>query len=156
MFGHPLHPIAVHLPVMLLIGGVLVDLASTRPAWFAWRRAGFIHLLAGTVGALLAAVTGAIDAIKATTPDGGAMLMNHALFSGLATVVFGIMLALRIAFRSRQTRAGVSRDELEVEVPRRSAAVYFALAVLGVGLLIATGFTGGELVYVQGVGTALQ
>lgn len=149
MFGHPLHPIAVHLPVVLLVGGVLVDVVS---AWlFAWRKAGFFHLMLGTVGALAALLTGGLDA--RAVPAGGAisLLQLHTLFAILATLAFGLMAAGRIYFRIRHARSGAPGDP-EAAVPTGRAAIYFALAAAGVALMMATGYTGGELVYGQGVG----
>lgn len=149
MFGHPLHPIAVHLPVVLLVGGVLVDIVS---AWLvAWRRAGFFHLVLGTAGALAALLTGGLDA--RSVPAGGAypMLRSHTLFAILATLAFGLMAVGRIYFRIHHGRSGAPGDP-EGTVPAGRAAAYFALAAAGVALMVATGFTGGELVYGHGVG----
>lgn len=150
MFGHPLHPIAVHFPVVLLVGGVLVDIVS---AWlFAWRKAGFFHLVLGTVGALAALLTGTLDA--RSVPAGGAdtLLQLHTLLAILATLAFGLMLAGRIYFRMRHTASGAPGDP-EANVPASRAAAYFALAAAGLVLMVAAGYTGGELVYGQGVGT---
>lgn len=150
MFGHPLHPIAVHLPIALLLGGVLIDLASV---WrIAWRNAGFTHLVFGVVGAVAALVTGTRDAL--TVPIGGAdaLLQCHTYSAILATVVFGLMAAGRIYFRIRHMRSGASGDA-ETGVPTSRAATYFALAAFGVAMIVVTGYTGGGLVYDQGIGT---
>jgi uncharacterized membrane protein len=145
--GHPLHPIAVHFPVVLLMGGVLIDVAS---AWLVtWRKAGFFHLVLGTAGALAALLTGGLDAQSVPAAGAESLLQNHALLAILATVVFGLMAIGRIYFRIRDARSGVP----EATVPAGRAAAYFALAAAGVALIVATGYTGGGLVYGQGVGT---
>lgn len=149
MSGHPLHPIVVHFPVVLLLGGVLVDVAS---AWIvAYRKAGFAHLVFGTVAALAALLTGSLDAHS--VPAGGAnLVLSHALFSVLTILTFGLMAAGRSYFRIRHMRSGAVGDP-EATVPAGRAAAYFALAAVGVALVVATGYTGGELVYGQGVET---
>lgn len=113
MFGHPLHPIAVHFPVVLLIDGL--D-ARSVPA-----------------GA-----------------DG--LVRSHTVFAILATLTFGLMAAGRIYFRIRHGRSGAPGDP-EASVPAGWATAYFAFATVGLVLMVATGSTGGELVYGQGVGT---
>lgn len=149
MFGHPLHPIAIHLPIVLLMGGVLVDIASV---WrYAWRKAGFVHLVLGTVGALAALLTGSFDA--QSVPGGGAnaSLQLHAVYATLATLVFGVMAAGRIYFSICHVRSSAQGDP-EANVPAGRMTAYFALAAVGVALLVATGYTGGQLVYGQDVG----
>jgi len=150
MFGHPLHPIAVHLPIALLIGGVLIDVASV---WrIAWRNAGFTHLVFGTVGVLVALLTGIGDAYSVPAGGADALLQCHTNSAILATLVFGLMAAGRTYFRLRHKRSGAAGDP-EATVPAGRGAVYFALAAAGVALIVVTGYTGGELVYGQGVGT---
>ena len=152
MSGHPLHPIAVHFPIVLLVGGVLVDVAS---AWlYAWRKAGFFHLVLGTAGAMAALITGIPDARSVPAGAANTLLQYHTLFSILATAVFGLMAAGRIYFRSRHVRSGAPGDP-EANVPAGRATAYFALAAAGVALMVATGYTGGGLVYGQGVGTVV-
>ncbi|MGE5591044.1 MAG: DUF2231 domain-containing protein [Bacillota bacterium] len=149
MFGHPLHPIAVHLPIVLLVGGVLVDVASVWRC--AWRKAGFFHLVLGTVGALTALLTGRLDA--PSVPSGGAstVLQLHTVLAILATLVFGLMAAGRVYFRIRHARLRAPGDP-EANVPAGPVTAYFALAAVGVALLAATSYTGGDLVYREGLG----
>lgn len=150
MFGHPLHPIAVHLPIALLIGGVLIDIASK---WrFAWRNAGFTHLVFGVAGSVVALLTGKVDARSVPAGEASAWLQCHTGAAILATLVFGLMAAGRIYFRIRHMRSGAAGDP-EASVPAGRAAAYFALAAAGVALIVATGYTGGGLVYDLGVGT---
>jgi len=149
VFGHPLHPIAVHFPVVLLVGGVLIDVAS---AWmFAWRKAGFLHLVLGTAGAIAALFTGLIDARSIPAGEGNTLLQLHTLLAYLTTLVFGLMAAGRIYFRIHRARTHTPGDP-EASVPAGPAGAYFALAVIGVALIVATGYTGGDLVYGQGIG----
>ncbi len=149
MFGHPLHPIVVHLPIVLLMGGVLVDAVSV---WrYAWRQAGFVHLVLGTAGALAALLTGSLDAQSIPSGGAGTVLQLHTVLAILATLFFGLMAAGRIYFRIRQARPRAPGDP-EANVPAGPLTAYFALAAVGIALIVATGYTGGELVYGQGLG----
>lgn len=150
MTGHPLHPIAVHFPVVLLIGGVLVDVVS---AWLvAWRKAGFFHLVLGTIAALAALLTGGWDARSVDGTGTNTLLRSHTVFAILTTLAYGLMAAGRIYFRIRHAKSGALGDP-EANVPVCRAAIYFAFAAIGVILMVATGFTGGGLVYGQSVST---
>lgn len=142
MFGHPLHPIAVHLPITLLFFGVLIDFASIKHE--TWRKAGLVHLVLGVIGAAAAVLTGNFDARGVGSSF---MLDTHRCFANGALIVFAIMAVGRIYFKIRYS---------ETNIPTARAATYLVLGVIGVGLLVATGFTGGELVYGQGIGTAVM
>jgi uncharacterized membrane protein len=90
-------------------------------------------MLGGLIGALLAAVPGLIDMFSITNPEVGKVAWNHMLLNLVALVVFGIDLYLRTVLET-------------------DAFIPILLSGFGVLLLAFSGWLGGELAYVHGVG----
>src|SRR5688572_6001447 len=59
-FGHPLHPILVHLPIGLFLLSFIFDVA-TLATWTAGVRPAFFTMALGVITAILAAMPGIID-----------------------------------------------------------------------------------------------
>ena len=138
---HPIHPMAVHFPIALLMASVLFDLAATRWRHGSFREAGFYTLILGVLGAILAVLTGAIEeeaAEEAGIPE--SVLEIHETLGYATLALFGALLVIRLAVRLRWMR----------ERP----ALYLTLGLLGVVIVAATGFYGGSLVYDFGAGVA--
>jgi uncharacterized membrane protein len=136
LFGHPIHPMLIVVPLGLFIGAVIFD------AIYLWRgistlaSVGFWNIAAGVAGGLLAAVFGLIDwlAIPAGTRAKRIGLW-HACSNVLAILVFAAVLWMRNGAQTRATTLGLFTIEV------------IALLIGAVG-----GWLGGELVDRLGVG----
>ncbi|MEW6283053.1 MAG: DUF2231 domain-containing protein [Candidatus Eremiobacterota bacterium] len=138
-----LHPAMVHFPLALLFSAVLIDLVAF------WRKderlafAGFLNLILGTLGVMLAFVTGNMAEIWAArqhitqTP-----LKLHENFAQFTSWAFIALLSLRSFVHVRRNRPYF--------------AAYLLCGVISLGMLSATGWLGGELVYKYAAGVAVK
>lgn len=144
----PLHPFTVHVPLALLLAHALFTLL------YLWRRTPSLEtsayhcLIVGWFGAVLATLTGSLDAWQqiysgsagATTDLALLNRVNAHAASGLAIViVYGNLLL-------RRRRLPTLLDD---PVQRRG---YLRLLAVGVLLLLLGGWLGGQLVYRFGLG----
>lgn len=127
ILGHPLHPIAVHLPIGALVASTtfqilgVAGLDATAPARWA--------LAFGLVGAGLAMATGLVDLLAATEDaEVQGCLAQHLGAMGGATACYAAAWA--------------------VSAPLPALGLH----LLGLVLLVVGGRAGGELVYRHGVG----
>ena len=134
---YDLHPVLIHFPTALLTVSVGFDLLS--PLKPEWRPVGWITLFLGTIGAFGATATGLIT----TWPYEGTPL--ELLIEPHQTLAF----ATTLSFIGLTIWRGLS---LRKEVDIASSRLYMILSILGVILLVATGLTGGNLVYEYGIG----
>jgi uncharacterized membrane protein len=138
LFGHPVHPMLVHLPMGLLLTAPLWDLIGlVRPSGAAISAVvGEWTLAVGCLGGLAAAVAGMVD--FGALPEGhpAARAANFHLYLVLgALALFGTSLLVRHGHGA----AGVTPTLL-------------GLDVAGVLCLAAGGYFGAEMVYRHGVG----
>jgi uncharacterized membrane protein len=135
--GHPLHPAVVPLPIGAFTGALAADVAyaATRDPFFA--RAGRLLTFAALLTCGVAAVLGGIDfwSTRAIRSHGTAWI--HFIGNALTLALAGLSLGVR------------SRGERSAVVPRG-----LALSALSAGLLMLTGWVGGELSYRHRVGIA--
>ena len=131
------HPMLNHFVIALLIVSVMLDL------WGRWnpgiRYTAWVTLVLGTLATIPTVITG----ILAHVPyEGTAVIESIELHEqlGLATAALFMVLTLW-RWRSR-------RNEGTAPAP----APYLALTFVALGVLTATGLTGGQLVYRLGVG----
>ena len=137
--SHPIHPLTVHFPIALLFTSVFFDLLGMITENKNFRQTGFWLLILGLIGGIVAAIFGAwseemVEAMG--VPEEAVDL--HETFAIITLIVFGILLAIRWWIRSRWSV--------------RDRVLYLCVAMLGLLLLGATGFYGGELVYRYGAG----
>jgi uncharacterized membrane protein len=137
--GHPLHPMLVPLPIGLLVGSVLADiafLASGREQM--WYDIAFWALIAGVVTALLAAVAGLGDYLGvAVHTDARRMATAHMLINVAAVVLFVISIGLRL------DNGALAAGEFT------TAFILSLVAVVG---LAVSGWIGGELSFRKHLG----
>jgi uncharacterized membrane protein len=134
-----LHALLNDFPIALLVTAVFFDLLALASRRVVLRQVGFSLLLVGALGAIAAVVSGLqaeehIDHGEAVHQVMG----THEQFALISLGVFGVLALWRL-FRER--RMGGSE---------RTATVIASLA--GIGVLFATGFYGGKLVFEHAAG----
>jgi len=134
---HPIHPMLVHFPIGFFVLSFLVDLASLIvPDTPHLLRASFYAMLLGLITALLAAVPGFVDYSDIRNDHPGKRTATaHMSLNLIAVAVYGINLSLR---SSSLVDARISVGPL-------------ILSLVGIGLLSASGYLGGKLVYDEGI-----
>jgi uncharacterized membrane protein len=136
---HPLHPMVVHFPIALLSTALLFEVLEALLKRDFFREAALWLLGLGTLGAVVAAVTGILqeDTVEAAgVPERALEQHETAAFATIA--VFAALLAMRW-FRGRRW------------IPNHPA-IFSVLALTGLILLGLTGYLGGGLVYTHGAG----
>jgi len=132
MSGQPVPSLLIHLPILLLIVGGVLDLyglARRRPAF---QHAAVLLLVIGLLGGVLSAVIG-FGGVGGSAPAGLSPSASlHALWAIATLVVFGGLLALRLA-----ARRGWS-PQLK--------SMYIVMAIIGVIVLAIAGVYGAELI----------
>lgn len=136
--GHPIHPMIIPFPIALWIFSLVADVVYLwrgNPVWKDY--ISFYALLAGILGAAVAAVPGIIDWWSIRDRKVKRLANWHARLNIAAVVIFAIDLYLR-------TTAGAQWIGESLSIP-------FALSLIGVLLITISGWLGGEMVYVHGV-----
>ncbi|MGH2493886.1 MAG: DUF2231 domain-containing protein [Ktedonobacteraceae bacterium] len=133
--GHPMHPMLVVYPLGLLTLSPIFDIVHWITGNGYWSTVAFWMIAAGTLGGLLAAVTGTIDwlAIPAGTRAKTVGLVHGA----------GNYLVLALFIVSWFTRLNAQANP---------PIIAYVLTFLGAALFMATGYLGGELTLHFGVG----
>lgn len=134
-----LHPMLVHFPIALLMTSVLFDAVGAWLTRESLREAALWGLVLGLLAGVAAFAAGdmaAEAAERAGVPE--SLIETHEHLAGATLGVFGALLAWRLLLRNRFS-------------PRTQIA-YLMVAIVGLGLLSATGHYGGSLVYEHGVG----
>ncbi len=141
--AHPIHPLLVHFPIALLFTSVFFDLLGMITENKNLRQTGQWLLILGLIGGIVAAVFGfwTEEAVEAMGVPEEAV-DRHETFAIITLIVFGILLAIRWWIKNRWSV--------------RDRVIYLCVAMLGLLLLGATGFFGGELVYRFGAGVQTQ
>jgi uncharacterized membrane protein len=131
--GHPLHPIIIPLPIGLWIFSLISDIIF-KMGWGGpvWNDVAFYTIGGGIVGALIAALPGFVDLTDISNPKTKSIALWHMSINLLAVGVYALNFWLRM-----HRAAG---DNLPV-----------MLSVVGVVLIVISGWLGGELVYVRGM-----
>jgi len=134
---HPIHPILVHFPIGLFFLSFLLDLASLAfPSVPNLVRDSFYAMLVGLIMALVAAVPGFVDYTDIRSDHPGKRTATaHMILNFMVVVVYGINLGVR------------SSSLLDPKISMGP----FILSLVGVGLLSASGYLGGRLVYDEGI-----
>jgi uncharacterized membrane protein len=130
---HPIHPILVVFPIGLWVFSFVCDLAYAASGHASWYDAAFYAMAGGIIGGVAAAIPGLIDLLSINTPIVRRMGITHMLLNICAVALFSINLFLRT-----QMGAGSVAPVL--------------LSVIGLFLILMSGWLGGQMVYVYGVG----
>lgn len=130
---HPIHPMLVSIPIGLWLFSLVCDLIgrnSLHPdLWFVLA---LYTMIAGVLGAIVAAVPGLIDLISLRDRLHRRIALTHMVLNLVIVAMYVGNLALRI---SEPTRTGPP----------------LVLSVLAIVLLLVSGWLGGSLVHVHGV-----
>ncbi len=135
-FGHPIHPMLVMFPLGLLPTALIFDIICLSTGNPRWADVSFWMITAGIIGALLAAIFGAID--WAAIPR-GTRAFRVATWHGVGNLVVAVLF--------------VASWILRLNTPALPITA-FVLAATGNALALVTGWLGGELVDRLGVGVA--
>jgi uncharacterized membrane protein len=141
IMGHPIHPMLIPFPIALWVFSLVADIVSllrTDPSKAAgWSWMAFWTLLAGCLGAVVAAVFGIIDWLSIKDHEVKKVANWHARFNVLALLLFAA---------SWYLRRGVDFTN-----PNGGLKMPIALSVVGVIVVTISGWLGGELVFKYGV-----
>src|SRR5687768_5525472 len=146
-FGHPLHPALVHFPIGLFVISLCLDIASylnvTSNDLF---RASLYTMGCGLAMGILAALTGLVDRsdIRLDHPARKTSTI-HILLNLTALALFAINFFLRAL--APPDRAGVGQTDLA-----GLHLAYLLLSLVGVGIILVSGYLGGTMVYDNGIG----
>jgi uncharacterized membrane protein len=135
LFGHPIHPMLVPLPIGLLVGALATDIAYRSTSDPFWARGSFWLLIGGLATGLLAAVAGLIDFLTIREANSRAAGWVHLLGNVTALATAGANIWLR-------------RDNQTVVI--EGWGLWLSVAI--VALLGITGWLGGELSYRYRIG----
>jgi uncharacterized membrane protein len=141
--GHPIHPMIIPFPIALWVFSLVADviyLWRGNPVWRDY--IAFYTLLAGIIGAVVAAVPGFIDWLSLKNPEVVKIANWHARLNVIALLIFAASFYLRTSGGS--------------ELVSGSYTIPFALSVLGVILITISGWLGGEMVFKHGVAVEAQ
>lgn len=132
--GHPIHPLLVPFPIAFLVGALATDLTFWATAGAFWARASAWLIGAGLVMGALAAVLGLTDFLSIPRAR-GATGWAHFLGNAVALIVSLVNLLLRTGDPAAEILpAGI------------------ILSFITVGILLVTGWLGGELAYRYKIG----
>jgi uncharacterized membrane protein len=136
LFGHPIHPMLIVLPLGLLSAAVVFDVVRLITGEEAFSTVAFWNIAAGVVGGLGAALFGAWDWWHIPRDTRAKRI---GLWHGGGNVVVVALFALSWILR-------IGRADYE------PGALAYALSFGGLALAAVTGWLGGELVDRLGVG----
>jgi uncharacterized membrane protein len=134
--GHPIHPMLVTIPIGLWIFSLVCDFIAMRSATpETWNVVALYALVGGIVGALAAAVPGLVDLVS---------LRDRAIKkTGL------IHMSINLTVVALYVVNAWLRFEGQAGTP-------FILSLVAVAMLAVSGWLGGKMVYLAGVGVSPQ
>jgi nitrite reductase/ring-hydroxylating ferredoxin subunit/uncharacterized membrane protein len=133
---HPLHPILVSFPIAMWAGGFIFYLMGVNGSNQGLWAAGYYSIIAGCVGAALAAVPGVVDWLLVVPPNSSAK-KRGLIHGGLNTL--NLLLFIYIAYRVGSP----------AKQPDGTSLVLMAIGVVVLGV---AGWLGGTLVYRNQIG----
>jgi len=137
-----LHPVVVHFAIALLSLTILFDFIYWVSYKDKYLELGHFTIALGTLAALVAVFSGNQARQTLDVPEDLINLVNQHQLSGEITIwLFIALVILRIIYLKRNW------------FKTRLRWIYIAVAVIGTIFLFRTGFLGGEMVYIYGLGT---
>ena len=140
--GHPIHPMLIPFPIALWVFSFVADLIYLWRGNPGWEWMASWTLLAGCLGAIVAAVFGIIDYFAIKDKQVAKVANWHARFNVLALLLFAA---------SWYLRRGIDLANVNGRL-----TLPIALSAVGVIAVSISGYLGGELVFKHGVGVNPQ
>ena len=132
--GHPIHPMLVTIPIGLWIFSLVADLVGMRSANAqTWSTVAFYAMVGGIIGALAAALPGLVDLLSLKDRDIKKTAVIHMSINLTVVALYAI---------NAWTRYNNSVTD----------RVSLMLSILAVAMLAVSGWLGGKMVYLAGVG----
>ena len=129
---HPIHPMLVPIPIGLWLFSFACDLLFVLGAGAThWATIGYYSMIAGIVGALVAAIPGLIDLIFLKGPP-KKIAIAHMTINVTVVILYAVNVGTRIG------GAAIAGTPL-------------VLSIIAVSLLAVSGWLGGHMVYVHHV-----
>lgn len=136
--GHPIHPMLVTIPIGLWIFSLVADLVAMRSsASETWALVALYSLVGGIVGALAAALPGLVDLLSLKERA----IKKTALIHMSLNLTIVALYVVNAWLRWGGTAPG---------------GAPLALSVLAVAMLAVSGWLGGKMVYLAGVGVSTE
>ena len=140
IFEHPIHPMLIVFPIGLWIFSLACDLVRLAGGSSdAWTTVAFYSMVGGLIGALCPAVPGFVDLLfyKGGAPPVKKIALTHMAINLTAVVLYAVNIWLRAS-----GQGGMSGG----------FGIPILLSIIGVALLCVSGWLGGQMVHVYGVG----
>ncbi|HEX7051697.1 MAG TPA: DUF2231 domain-containing protein [Longimicrobiales bacterium] len=137
--AHPLHPMLILIPAGAFILALVFDIVYLLSDNALWWQATIPTIVVGVIGGLIAAIPGLIDLVGVATRQGAVKIgLTHGILNVIMVALFAWNGWLR-------WRAGL---------PPESDRLYggFWLSLIGVIILVISGWLGGTMVYEYHVG----
>ena len=136
LFGHPIHPMLIVLPLGLLSAAVVFDVVHLVTDDEVFSSIAFWNIALGVVGGLLAAVFGLIDWLNIPKETRARRIgLFHGLGNVIVVTLFAVSWVIRLAASTYEP-----------------GTIGYVFSFAGIGLALVTGWLGGELVDRLGVG----
>ncbi len=133
--GHSIHPMLVNYPIALLTTSAVFDIIHWITGNGYWSEIAFWLIAVGLIGGILAAVVGTIDWIAIPS---GTRAKSVGLWHGGGNYLILLLL--------------LGSWLIRLHAPGNPSIAAYILSFLGAGLVMITGWLGGELVLRLGVG----
>ncbi len=140
--GHPLHPLLVTLPVGLLVSSLIFDIVFFAAGGAGWAFLAIWAIVFGLGFALIAAIAGIIDYLSLSLDRRAWTIATYHLVLNLT------LIALFVASLGWRLAANDGIDMTNQFTPVGP----FILSIIGIGVLLASGWLGGELVFRHRIG----
>ncbi len=144
---HPVHPMIVAFPIGFWVGALIGDIIYLLTGTFFWYEFSYFSMGLGLLTGAAAAIAGSVDYFAVNRKTRAKRL---AMYHGLLNVAVFLIFLINFIFRAGATGG--------IEIPPSTALVGsalwagFLLSLFGNLVLVASGWLGGELVYVENVG----
>ena len=135
--GHPIHPMLIPFPIGFFVGSLICDIVTyyQDPVFFS--RMSEVLLGFGIIASVLAAIFGLIDYASAPmTSESNRTATAHLILNLVFVALFAV--------------------DFYVRLSNPISTLGYALSVIGVILMVVSGYLGGHLVYVGKVGVEEQ
>ncbi len=133
-----LHAITAHFPIALLVVSAGVSVALRIKSSVHLQHTSWLLLWIGTLGAIIASVTGLISHFPYEETELHGVIEVHQLWSFAVTAFFIVLTSWRWISRRRGVDAGTT-------------PLYLVVILVGMVGLVLSGMTGGDLVYDYGI-----